>query len=90
MDEERIVTLEDEDGNEGRFEHLDTFELNDTVYVALVSADDEESDEVVLLKLVEDEQGELLLPIEDEDEADTAFEEFKIRMQDEFDFVEEE
>ena len=87
--ENGIVTLLDDEGNEHNFEHLDTFEFNGETYVVLLPAeeDEEESDEVLIFALGKDEDGkEVLLPIEDEAELDMAFEEFKTRMADEFDF----
>ena len=94
MMEERdnIVVLTDEDGNEEEFEHIDTFDMNDSKYVVLIPVmeDDEfeEEGEIVFLRLEEDENGEeVLMGIEDEDELDEAFEVFKIRAADEYDFV---
>ncbi len=87
--DDKYVTLLDEDGSEHRFEHLDSFEFNGDVYVCLVSADeeDETDDEVLIFTLVTDEEGnETLTLVEDEAELDMAFEEFKKRMQDEFEF----
>lgn len=87
-EEEGIVTLLDDQGNEHQFEHLDTFEYNGDTYVVLVPAiEDEDADEVLIFKLGTDENDqEVLLAIEDEAELDMVFEEFKNRMQDEFDF----
>ena len=58
------------------------------MYVCLVpSSEDEESDEVLIFTLSTDEAGkEALMLVEDEAELDMAFEEFKKRMQEEFDF----
>lgn len=83
-----FVTLLDDEGNEHAFEHLDSFEFNGEVYVCLVPAsEDEESDEVLIFTLSTDEEGkEALMLVEDEAELDMAFEEFKKRMQEEFDF----
>lgn len=85
-----FVTLLDGDGNEHRFEHLDTFLLNGETYVVFVPAtedDETEAEEVVLFTVGEDEKGnEAFLLVEDEAELDMAFEEFKKRMDNEFDF----
>ena len=35
-DESNIITLYDEDNNPMDFEHLDTFELDDNVYIVLL------------------------------------------------------
>ncbi|MBZ4645541.1 MAG: hypothetical protein JG777_1030 [Clostridia bacterium] len=94
MTEERedIVVLVDENGEEVEFEHLDTIEMNDSKYVVLLPLEEEgEEDEVVILKVAEDENGEdSLIAVEDEDELNEVFEEFKLRMEDEFDFVDDE
>ena len=88
-----IVTMLDEDGNEHAFEHVDSFPLNGETYVVLIPTEEEvengEADEVLIFTLHVDEEGnETLLLVEDEAELDMAYEEFKIRMQDEFDFEE--
>lgn len=90
-DEPTIVTLMDEDGNEHAFEHVDSFPFNGETYVVLIPTEEEveagEADEVLLFTLHTDEEGnETLLFVEDEAELDMAFEEFKSRMGDEFDF----
>lgn len=96
MTEERddIIVLVDENGEEVEFEHLDTIEMNDNQYVVLlpIGEDEEnEEDEVVILKVTEGEDGEdSLLAVEDEAELNEVFEEFKIRMEDEFEFLDEE
>ena len=89
-EDDGIVVLLDDEGNECSFEHLDTFELNGEVYVVLLPADDEDADEVLIFRTgaYEDSDEEALFPIEDPAELDMAFEEFKIRMADEFDFEE--
>lgn len=87
-EEDNIVMLLDENGEEHPFEHLDSFEFNGDVYVCMASAEeDADADEVLIFTLSTDEEGnEALLLVEDEAELDMAFEEFKKRMQEEFDF----
>lgn len=92
-EEPSIVTLLDEDGNEHEFEHIDSFPFNGETYVVLILTEEEveagEADEVLIFTLQTDEEGnETLLFVEDEAELDMAFEEFKNRMNDEFDFEE--
>lgn len=69
-----IYTLTDEDGNELTFALLGTLEHEGNVYKALIPVDEEgkeESDEYVILKCTEDENGEEMLEtIEDDDEFD--------------------
>ncbi len=86
---EGIVTMVNEDGEKHDFLHLDSFELNGETYVVLLPADegDEDCEEVLIYTLTVDEDGsETLMPIDDEAELDMAFEEFKNRMSDEYDF----
>lgn len=84
-EESNLITLYDEDGAEVQFEHLDTFEIDEKVYIVLleVLASGEENDEVVIFRLSEDENGEELLSvIEDEGELMQAFAEFESRLED--------
>ncbi len=76
--EESLITLTDEDGQECQFEVIGTFAVGDEQYMALIPADSDD-DECVLLKTVTDENGELVMvTIDDDDEferAAAAFEE---------------
>jgi uncharacterized protein YrzB (UPF0473 family) len=93
-EEERddIVILLGEDGEEVEFEHLDTVELNGSEYVVLLPLEEQENeevDEVVILKIEHDEEGEdSFVTVDDEEELNRVFEEFKTRMEDEYDFDE--
>ena len=58
---DNIITLNDENGNEVKFEFLDLIEYNDEEYVVLLPMDSEEDDdgEVVILRLEDtDEDSE--------------------------------
>ncbi len=94
MDEERddIVVLIGEDGEEVEFEHIDTIEMNGNEYVVLLPVEDqenEEADEVVILKVDHGDDGEdSFVTVDDEDELNSVFEEFKTRMEEEYDFEE--
>ncbi len=90
-DEVSIVTMLDEEGNEHQFEHIDSFPFNGETYVVLIPTEEEvaagEPDAVLLFTLQTDSEGnEALTLVEDEAELDMAFEEFKNRMGDVFDF----
>ena len=91
---DNIVILNDENGNEVKFEFLDLVELDEEEYVVLlpVSAEGEEEEgEVVILKVEDnDEEGseeESYVSIEDEDILNKVFEIFKEKFKDDFDFV---
>lgn len=87
-----IVVLLGEDGEEVEFEHLDTIEMNDSEYVVLLPLDEQENeevDEVVILKIERNDEGEdSFITVDDEEELNAVFEEFKSRMEDEYDFEE--
>jgi len=76
-----IVSLTDEEGVEHEFEHLDTLELNDKLYLAFVEAgipdDSEEPVELIILRADTDENGEeILSSIDDEEELQAVYEAF--------------
>ncbi len=76
--EDNIIILEDDQGNQIEFATIDVFELNDETYFALLEImDNEESDEVLLMKVsgIDTDEPELVM-IEDEAELQLAFEEF--------------
>ena len=73
------LTLTDDEGNEFELEHLDTIELNNQIYMAFLPADMDEDDEdfgLVILKVVEEENEDILISINDENELDTVFDHF--------------
>ena len=90
---DNIVVLNDEEGNEVKFEFLDLVELENEEYVVLlpVTEDGEEDEgEVVILKVEdtdEDSEEESYVSIEDEEVLNQVFEIFKEKFKDDFDFV---
>ena len=91
---DNVVILNDEYGNEVKFEFLDLIELDDEEYVVLLPmAEDgeEEEGEVVILKVEdnddENSDEESYVSIEDEDVLNKVFEMFKEKFKYEFDFV---
>jgi len=93
---DNVVILNDEDGNEVKFEFLDLVELDDEEYVVLlpILEDGEEDEgEVVILKLEdtdEETEEESYVGVEDEEILNKVFEIFKEKFKDEFDFVDED
>lgn len=90
---DNIIVLNDEEGNEVKFEFLDLIELDGEEYVVLLPTEDEEdNDEVVILKLedTEDEETESYVSVDDEETLNTVFEMFKEKFKDEFNFVDDE
>ena len=93
---DNIIILNDEEGNEVKFEFLDLVELDEEEYVVLlpVSEEGEEDEgEVVILKLEdtdEDSEEESYVSVEDEEILNKVFEIFKEKFKDDFDFVDED
>ena len=91
---DNIVVLNDEEGNEVKFEFLDLVELDNEEYVVLLPVTEEgeeEEGEVVILKVedTEDEESdeESYVSVEDEEVLNKVFEMFKEKFKDDFDFV---
>ena len=90
-----VVSVLDEDGVEHQFELLDTMETEKGTFVALTPYSEEEdgeeeAGELIVLQVVEDNGEEVLMPIEDEKlfmEMATMFEE---RLNEFYDFEEED
>ena len=80
IDEENVVELVDEDGQSVRFEHLMTLEYEGDLYVmltALEATPDTDEDEVFILRIEKDEQGEdCYVTVDDEDTLQAVFEKF--------------
>ena len=93
---EDIIVLYDEEGNEENYEHIDTIEWNGESYVVLTPVTDEEPEddenlEVVFMKIVPDPENpdeQMLIVIDDDDELDAVFAEFS-RIMDEYDDIDE-
>ena len=93
---DNIIVLNDEQGNEVKFEFLDLVELDEEEYVVLlpVSEEGEEDEgEVVILKLEdtdEDSEEESYVGVENEEILNKVFAIFKEKYKDEFNFVDED
>jgi uncharacterized protein YrzB (UPF0473 family) len=91
-----LLTLVDDEGQEHEFEIVDSIEHNGGQYVALVANYDDPDEslqddgELVILKSVMDDGEEFLEAIEDEAEFDEIAAIFMERLEDLFDFTEED
>lgn len=98
IEDSNIVTLKDEMGNDVKFEFLDLIEYEGENYVILLPAEvvnDEEADEVVILKedkeaINVDEGEESYMSVDDEEVLNKVFDIFKEKFKDEFNFVEDD
>ena len=91
---DNIVILNDEDGNEVKFEFLDLVELDNEQYVILLPVTvegEEEEGEVVILKIEDNDdenaEEESYVSVEDEEILNKVFDIFKEKFKDDFDFV---
>ncbi len=83
-----IINLTDEDGKEYTFEVLDAIESDDGRYLAMLPIYDdpakalEDSGELVIVKVQEEDGEEYLCPIDDDDEYEFVADAFIERLQD--------
>lgn len=77
MEENNIIMLEDENGNQIEFEVIDVFDLDGVTYFVMIEAAEAETTEEVLIMRVDGEgDAAELVTIESEAELDAAFNEF--------------
>ena len=77
MDQENLVELVDEEGNEVTFEHLMTLEHKGASYICLVPAEpmeDVEEDELVIMRIETDDEGnDYYATIDSDEELEEVF-----------------
>ena len=90
---DNIIILNDENGNEVKFEFLDLMEYEGEEYIILLPTEEGEDIEVVVILKVEDLEDdpymETYVSIDDEDTLNAVFEMFKEKFKDEFNFIDE-
>lgn len=79
-----FITIVDDEGNEYELELLDTIEINDQVYMACLPAEEltteDQSYEMVILRVVEENGEQYFEDIEDENELDMVYEQFMTQL----------
>ena len=85
-EEEGVLLLTDENGDEIAFEYLDCIEYEGKEYLVLMPMDEEEGEVVILEVEPVDEENENYLAIEDEALLNTIFEIFKEKFKDQLVF----
>ena len=86
-EEESILTLTDENGEDMDFEYLDCIAYQGTEYLVLMPAE-EDSSEIVILQIEPvDEENENYLAVEDESVLDAVYAIFKERYKDVLNFA---
>ena len=84
--EDALITLVDDEGNEVEFEFLDVVEYEGEEYIVLIE-NDEDADEVVILKINSiDDNTEEYVSIDDEDLLQKLFDIFKKKYEGEINF----
>lgn len=97
--ENEIIELTGEDGDTIKCEYIDTVLVDDDEYVVLLPLDedgcgcdecgDDCESEVIIMKIDRNGDEEYLVPVEDDDELEKAFEAFQEQL-DEYDEDEED
>lgn len=86
-----LISVTDEDGNEIVFELLERYETDDNVYVTITEYHDdaeeivEADNEVIILKVLEEDGEEYLAEIEDEVEFEQASDILMAMVEEKFD-----
>ena len=80
-----LLTLEDEDGKEVTFEVIDATEVNGTRYLAVIPYQEDpeslqEDAELILMRIVTDEEGEYMDIVDDDEELLTVGKVFEERL----------
>lgn len=80
---ENIITLIDENGEESLFEIILSLEAEGKDYAILVPLNDEEDDDALIFRIDKDEKGEILVPIEDDEEYQIVVDVYETLMEEE-------
>ena len=92
---DNIIVLNDEEGNEVKFEFLDLIEYENEEYIILLPIEEDDEDsigEVVILKVddTDSEGEESYVSVDDQETLSKVFEMFKEKFKDEFNFIDED
>lgn len=77
-----ILTLTDEDGNEVQFEFLDVIEYEGEEYLLVLPVDDDSNEVIILLIQPVGEDEENYLPVENEETLQAVYAIFKEKFKD--------
>ncbi len=73
-EEKRIIETVDENGNEVKFELFDIIVFEEQEYALLTNPDDENDENIVVMKLLKEDEGYSLETIEDDEEFEKVSE----------------
>ncbi len=82
MEENNILTLTDENGNELKFEYLDVIEFEGKEYIFLLPAESDSAEIIIMEIEPVSEDDENYLPIEDEETLLSVYGLFKEKYKD--------
>lgn len=87
---DNIIVLNDEFGNEIKFEFLDLTEYNSEEYVVLYPIDEENDDGMVVILKVDslEDDSETYVSVDDDNIIQAVYNIFKDKFKDQFDFEE--
>ncbi len=68
MSEKRIIETVDENGNEVKFELFDIIVVDNQEYALLTNPEEEDSENIVVMRLIQEGSGYSMETIEDDDE----------------------
>ena len=77
------VTISDDEGNDFVLEHLDTIEVDDSLYMAFLPTDLDEDDDdygLILLEVIEEDGEEVLVSIDDDETLESIYNCFMERL----------
>ena len=87
-EDDNIIILTDEDGNDVEFELLDLIKYSEKDYAVLIPAD-EDTDEVIIFEVIDaDKEDNTFIEVEDDSLAEAVFQLFCTKNADRFDFGE--
>jgi len=80
-----IITISDEEGNDFVLEHLDTIEMDDTIYMAFLPTEIDEDDDdygLIILSVVEEDGEDTLATVDNDDILEAVYNRFMERLLD--------
>ena len=81
--QENMVNLIDQDGNEIQFEIILTLEAEGKEYAILMPLEDNDAEEALIFRIDTDEEGDILTPLENDEEYETVVAVYNTLMEEE-------
>ena len=86
-EQDNLITLTDENGQETTFEYMDSIEYGGVEYLVLLPTDEDDSSVVILEVEPVDEENENYLAVDDDDILNAVYSIFKDRFKDVLNFA---